>query len=30
VIEEIAESGHWPHAEHPERFLGMVRPLLKD
>ena len=30
VLEEIADSGHWPHAEHPERFLGMVRPLLKE
>jgi len=28
-IQTIAESGHWPHAEHPERFLAMVRPLLK-
>jgi pimeloyl-ACP methyl ester carboxylesterase len=28
-IEEIPDSGHWPHAEHPERFLAMVRPLLK-
>jgi pimeloyl-ACP methyl ester carboxylesterase len=25
---EIADCGHWPHAEHPERFLAMVRPLL--
>jgi pimeloyl-ACP methyl ester carboxylesterase len=30
IVLEIAESGHWPHAEHPERFLGMVRPLLKE
>lgn len=30
VLQEIADSGHWPHAEHPERFLGMIRPLLKD
>lgn len=29
-LQEIAEAGHWPHAELPERFLGMVRPLLKD
>jgi pimeloyl-ACP methyl ester carboxylesterase len=28
-IQEIPDSGHWPHAEHPERFLAMVRPLLK-
>jgi len=28
-IQVIADSGHWPHAEHPERFLAMVRPLLK-
>jgi len=28
-LDEIADSGHWPHAEHPERFIGMVRPLLK-
>jgi pimeloyl-ACP methyl ester carboxylesterase len=28
-IKTIADSGHWPHAEHPERFLAMVRPLLK-
>jgi pimeloyl-ACP methyl ester carboxylesterase len=28
-IEEIPDSGHWPHAEHPERFLAMVRPLLR-
>jgi len=26
---EIADSGHWPHAEHPERFLAMLRPLLE-
>jgi esterase len=25
---EIPDCGHWPHAEHPERFLAMVRPLL--
>jgi pimeloyl-ACP methyl ester carboxylesterase len=25
---EIADCGHWPHAEHPDRFLAMVRPLL--
>lgn len=30
AVRTIADSGHWPHAEHPERFLGMVRPLLKD
>jgi pimeloyl-ACP methyl ester carboxylesterase len=28
-IDEIPDSGHWPHAEHPDRFLAMVRPLLK-
>jgi len=28
-IQVIPDSGHWPHAEHPERFLAMVRPLLK-
>jgi pimeloyl-ACP methyl ester carboxylesterase len=28
-IQVIADSGHWPHAEHPERFLAMVKPLLK-
>jgi pimeloyl-ACP methyl ester carboxylesterase len=28
-IQEIPDSGHWPHAEHPERFLAMVRPLLE-
>jgi pimeloyl-ACP methyl ester carboxylesterase len=28
-IQEIPDSGHWPHAEHPERFLAMVRPLLR-
>lgn len=25
---EIADSGHWPHAEHPERFIAMLRPIL--
>ena len=29
-IDVIPDSGHWPHAEHPERFLAMVRPLLKE
>lgn len=29
TIDEIPDSGHWPHAEHPDRFLAMVRPLLK-
>jgi esterase len=27
-ILEIPDVGHWPHAEDPERFLAMLRPLL--
>jgi esterase len=26
---EIPDAGHWPHAEHPERFLAMLHPLLE-
>jgi esterase len=29
-MHEIADSGHWPHAEHPDRFLALVRPLLEE
>ena len=25
---EIGQSGHWPHAEQPERFLSLVRQAL--
>lgn len=25
---EIGQSGHWPHAEQPERFLALVRQAL--
>jgi pimeloyl-ACP methyl ester carboxylesterase len=27
-LQEVADSGHWPHAEQPARFLALVRPLL--
>ncbi len=27
-IFEIGQSGHWPHAEQPERFLALVRQAL--
>jgi esterase len=26
----IAEAGHWPHAERPEAFLGLVAPFLSE
>lgn len=26
---EIGESGHWPHAERPEKFLALVRDALE-
>jgi pimeloyl-ACP methyl ester carboxylesterase len=25
---EVGDSGHWPHAEHPEQFLKLVRMAL--
>jgi len=25
---EIGDSGHWPHAEHPDKFLKLVRTAL--
>ena len=27
---EIGETGHWPHAERPEKFLAMVRGALDE
>jgi pimeloyl-ACP methyl ester carboxylesterase len=27
-IVEVGQSGHWPHAEQPERFLSLVRQAL--
>jgi len=27
-IIEIPDVGHWPHAEQPDRFLAMLRPIL--
>jgi pimeloyl-ACP methyl ester carboxylesterase len=27
-IQEIGQSGHWPHAEQPEKFLKIVRTAL--